>query len=115
MTSPGVLYIHSSPLIDLRNKPYVTDVDILNCSSEKTIISDAIRESNLDIHFRSIIATVQNLSDAIVADATMIHYAGNLTAFRSEELSILTLVSPFIDKLLLYLHWIFFNDCHRSW
>lgn len=76
MAASGVLYIHSSPLIDLRNKPYVTDVDVLNCSSEKKIIYDAIRDSDLSISFRSIIATVQNLSDAIIAGATMIHYAG---------------------------------------
>ena len=72
----SVLYIHSSPLIDLRNKPYITDVDILNCTSEKNIISVAIRDSNLNINFQSIIATVQNMSDAIMAGATMIHYAG---------------------------------------
>jgi hypothetical protein len=101
MTSPGVLYIHSSPLIDLRSKPYVTDVDILNCSSEKTIISDTIRESNLDIRFRSIIATVQNLSDAIVADATMIHYAGNHAAFDSKDIRFLTPVSAFMAWLFL--------------
>ena len=75
----SVLYIHSSPLIDLRNKPYITDVDILNCSSEEKIISNAIRDSNLKINFRSIIATVQNVSDAIMAGATMIHYAGKLS------------------------------------
>jgi hypothetical protein len=76
MAASRVLYIHSSPLIDLRNKPYITDVDVLNCSSEKKIIFDAIRDSDLNISFRSIIATVQNLSDAIIAGATMIHYAG---------------------------------------
>ena len=79
--SSRVLYIHSSPLIDLRNKPYITDVDILNCSSERKIISNAIKDSNLNISFRSIIATVQNLSDAMMTGATMIHYAGKLWPF----------------------------------
>lgn len=78
MAAARVLFIHSSPLIDLRNKPYVTDVDILNCSCEKKIIADTIRGSNLNVSFRSIIATVQNLSDAIIAGATMIHYAGTV-------------------------------------
>ena len=78
MAAAGVLFIHSSPLIDLRNKPYITDVEILNCSSEKKIIADTIRDSNLNVSFKSIIATVQNLSDAIIAGATMIHYAGTV-------------------------------------
>ena len=81
MAAARVLFIHSSPLIDLRNKPYVTDVDILNCSCEKKIIADTIRDSNLNVSFRSIIATVQNLSDAIMAGATMIHYAGTVASY----------------------------------
>lgn len=83
-SSSRVLYIHSSPLIDLRNKPYITDVEILDCDIEKKIIYEVIRNSNLSIIFNSIIATVQNISDAMIAGAIMIHYAGNYKAVKAD-------------------------------
>jgi hypothetical protein len=79
--TPRILYIHSSPLIDLRNKPYITDVDILDCTLEKKIIYDVIRNSHLNVNFRSITATVQNMSNAMIAGAIMIHYAGEFLVY----------------------------------
>jgi hypothetical protein len=87
--TPRILYIHSSPLIDLRNKPYITDVDILDCALEKKIIYDVIRNTHLNINFWSITATVQNMSNAMIAGAIMIHYAGKIlmTMLQSYDVS----------------------------
>ena len=85
MASSSIVYLFSQPLVN-RNED--VELEVLDCSTEREIIKDVIKNSDRrSIRFRSCCATIANVDKLFKNENTVVHFAAHGSEDRKQGIT----------------------------